>query len=86
MKEFQKRTGGAVIGGASKFLKGGFDAQMSRREAAAILGLKESGLTTDKIKTAHRKIMLINHPDRGGSPFIASKINEAKDFLENKRR
>jgi hypothetical protein len=29
-----------------------------------------------KIKEAHKRIMLINHPDRGGSPYIASKINE----------
>jgi hypothetical protein len=39
-----------------------------------------------KLKDAHRHIMLANHPDRGGAPYIASKINEAKDLLEKELR
>eukprot|EP00004_Rigifila_ramosa_P017021 TRINITY_DN4098_c0_g1_i1.p3 TRINITY_DN4098_c0_g1~~TRINITY_DN4098_c0_g1_i1.p3 ORF type:complete len:135 (-),score=39.88 TRINITY_DN4098_c0_g1_i1:104-484(-) len=60
--------------------KAGFEAQMSRREAAKILGLRESA-TPAQIKTAYMKIMNNNHPDRGGSSFLASKINEAKDKM-----
>ncbi|OMJ14413.1 Mitochondrial import inner membrane translocase subunit tim14 [Smittium culicis] len=69
-----------------KFVKGGFDSKMSKREAALILGLKETMLTKNKIRDAHRRIMLKNHPDRGGSPYIATKVNEAKEFLETKAR
>lgn len=64
------------------WLIGGFQARMDRKEAKDILGLKESQVTKNKLKDAHRRIMLANHPDRGGSPYMASKINEAKDLLE----
>jgi DnaJ-class molecular chaperone len=47
---------------------------MTRREAALILGVRES-TEEKKILAAHRKLMLMNHPDNGGSTFIATKIN-----------
>lgn len=53
---------------------------MNRREALAVLGLTEDATDEDIIK-AHRHLMQKMHPDRGGNDYLASKINEAKDFL-----
>ena len=53
---------------------------MSRDEALAVLGLK-SGASTEDIKNAHRRLMKDFHPDRGGSDYLAAKINQAKDIL-----
>lgn len=53
---------------------------MSRSEALKVLGLQE-GANDDDIRAAHRRLMLQNHPDKGGTDYIAAKINEAKDVL-----
>jgi hypothetical protein len=53
---------------------------MSRDEAYEILGLA-TGATREAIIQAHRKLMQRVHPDRGGSDYLASQINRAKDTL-----
>ncbi len=53
---------------------------MSRDEALAVLGLK-TGASEGAIKDAHRRLMKEFHPDRGGSDYLAAKINQAKDIL-----
>lgn len=69
---------------SSKYYRGGFEPKMSKREAALILGVSPSA-SKNKIKDAHKKIMIINHPDKGGSPYLAAKINEAKDLMDNSK-
>lgn len=108
-----------------QFYKGGFLPEMTRREAALILGggglvctcagqvlsilsacpsarpppgnnVSDLSLTSPsgiresaaeaKVKEAHRRIMIANHPDAGGSSYIATKVNEAKDMLVGKKR
>eukprot|EP00511_Aplanochytrium_stocchinoi_P002425 CAMPEP_0204843140 /NCGR_PEP_ID=MMETSP1346-20131115/47799_1 /ASSEMBLY_ACC=CAM_ASM_000771 /TAXON_ID=215587 /ORGANISM="Aplanochytrium stocchinoi, Strain GSBS06" /LENGTH=140 /DNA_ID=CAMNT_0051982225 /DNA_START=691 /DNA_END=1113 /DNA_ORIENTATION=- len=66
--------------GSSRFYEGGFEDKMTKREAALILGIRESA-PKKKVREAHRRLSMLNHPDTGGSTFIASKINEAKEKL-----
>jgi hypothetical protein len=69
------RTGGRQ-GASGGFGPGG----LSRDESYKILGL-EPGASVEEIKSAYHRLMSALHPDKGGSTYLAAKLNEAKDVL-----
>ncbi|XP_026398021.1 uncharacterized protein LOC113293678 [Papaver somniferum] len=52
------------------------DAGTSKREHAVM----------EKIKEAHMRVMVANHPHKGGSMYLAKKINEAEVLLMDEGR
>lgn len=53
---------------------------MTREEAYQVLGLRP-GASAAEIRAAHHRLMRGAHPDSGGSDWLASRINQARDVL-----
>lgn len=55
-------------------------ARMSEAEALSILGLAP-GADAVAVTAAHKRMIVRAHPDRGGSDYMAAKVNEARAVL-----
>jgi len=53
---------------------------MTVAEAWDVLGLAQ-GASADDVREAHKRLIKQSHPDQGGSDYLASKVNLAKDVL-----
>ncbi|KAK1304421.1 Mitochondrial import inner membrane translocase subunit TIM14-2 [Acorus calamus] len=67
-------------------LAGKYTIQAWQAFKARPVGPQMEAVTAEKVKEAHRRVMVANHPDTGGSGYLASKINEAKDVLFGKAK
>lgn len=62
---------------SNRYFMGGFEPKMTKREAMLILNVKSLD-DVQTIKNNYKKILMANHPDKGGSIYLAQKINQAK--------
>jgi hypothetical protein len=57
---------------------------MDEATARHVLGLGDQANTEEVIR-AHRRVIRLVHPDRGGTTYLASLVNHARDILSAPR-
>lgn len=67
-------------GAESQGTSGSTGGAMTHEEAKQILGLEEP-ISKETVTAAHRSLMGQFHPDKGGSDYLATKINSARELL-----
>jgi len=65
--------------------RAGPSSAMTEQEAHEVLGI-EMGASEEQIREAHRALLRKLHPDQGGSTWLATRINMARDVLLNGHR
>ena len=71
--KIKDRSGGGSSGSSNASV-------MDKPQARQILEVGDNA-SHEEILSAHKRLMAKNHPDKGGSTYIASQINQAKDIL-----
>jgi len=77
--KWRDELGGAEAGEGNQSPRGSTQ-DVTVDEAYAILGLAP-GADAAAIKAAHHRLMMQLHPDHGGTDYLATKINRARDVL-----
>jgi hypothetical protein len=76
----QQQSSGSASGNSQRPPPRGPGAGMAPEEAYQVLGL-HPGASEAEIRAAHHRLMRSAHPDSGGSDWLATRINLARDVL-----
>lgn len=76
----QQQASGSASGGSQRPPPRRPGGGMTPDEAYQVLGL-HPGATEAEIRAAHHRLMRSAHPDSGGSDWLATRINLARDVL-----
>lgn len=80
---WREHTDGDANAGSSRGRRG--PDSITENEAYEVLGLAP-GAGPDDIRRAHRTLMKRLHPDQGGTTWLATRVNQAKDVLLARHR